>query len=227
MKLRIISILFMTLLIAQMPMTVFAAAVSLDMDKNEIRASQELEVSGTATELEEVLIKIVAPDEAVYYMDVLTVEDGEFQSTIGFPTTANGDTAGDYTVIVGYDEIQDTATVALTCEEDCDNGGGGNNGDNSDNDGNSNNGDNSDNAGNGNNGGNSDNNGKGNNGDNSNNSSNGNNGNKSSDNSQNKSKEAESNLPDTSTSIYNFLIVGLILLVLGSGVVYYQKKKKA
>ncbi|SFM26425.1 LPXTG-motif cell wall anchor domain-containing protein [Gracilibacillus orientalis] len=168
MKLRIVSILFMTLLIAQMPMTVFAATVSLDIDKTEISASQELEVSGTATDLEEVLIKIVAPDEAVYFMDVLTVEDGEFQSTIGFPTTANGDTAGDYTIIVGNDEIQDITTVTLTCEEDCDDGGEGNNGDDSDNDeGEGNNGNDSDNnEGEGNNGDNSDNGeGEGNNGD--------------------------------------------------------------
>ncbi|GGB41072.1 hypothetical protein GCM10011409_18230 [Lentibacillus populi] len=234
MKARVVIMLF-AIFIMQLPVHSFAASVTIEVNKKEIRPGDELDISGEATGMDEVLVKIVGPDSTVFYLDVLPVAREEYKTTVGFPKT---DTVpGKYTILAGNGGIQAETSVMLAGEKEEDDGEDDspdkddNGGDKSDGgtDGNQENNGGTDDENDGDNGGagNNDDNGTGeqDNGKNH----NGENGNVNEDNDRSDDQNNKANgesLPDTSTSIFNYFLAGLILCVIGL-LLWYQKRKKA
>lgn len=81
-------------------------------------------VAGTST-FNEVVVKVIAPNNTVLYIDNLIVTNGKFSKSFTLPTDA---VAGTYTVVVGQKE--EVTTDVFTVKDDSNNGGGNNGGGN-------------------------------------------------------------------------------------------------
>ncbi|WP_407272772.1 LPXTG cell wall anchor domain-containing protein [Radiobacillus sp. PE A8.2] len=221
-------------IIIQFPVVAFADSVTLNISKSEAQQGEEIQISGTANGVEEIVIKIVSPTDSVFYLDVLPVINGKYDTTVGLPTSAGTAIFGDYLIVVGNDTMQAEGSVSLLSNEpdedddnDNDDGGGtgddgddnqgGNGGNNDGNDGDQGSGDNGDD--------NTENEG-GSNGDSGNDGANNGNEGSSGEDSSGQDDEDTEELPDTSTSIYNYLIVGLVLVVIGGFYVVYRNSKR-
>ena len=220
------------------PITSLASEITLKVDKSELDLGESIHITGTSEIEEDIVMKIVGPNDTVYYLDVLPVNEGNYETTVGFSSDRVQASPGEYQIIAGSEEVHATASFSIKGADDENNGGndngneddeenpddgtgnedvddGKNDSGNEDSDQDNDKDGNTDNEGN-----------NGNDGDDVNNGDN-----KDDNDAANEDKSSEKpsdeQLPNTSTMNYNYLLIGAILLCLGiTGLVIYQRRKR-
>jgi hypothetical protein len=97
-KIRLHSIVMViALFLTIIPVNAFAEAPSITLDHANIKPGNQIQISGTS-DSNEVMVKVLAPDGPVFYINVVKVNNGHFSDLITIPTNA---ALGKYQVIVG------------------------------------------------------------------------------------------------------------------------------
>ncbi len=97
------------------PVSAFAAiSFALNLSAKEVKRGGEITISGTAPSDEnDVAIKIVTPNQTVFYIDSLSPANGLFQATVSIPTDEDLAPFGDYKVIAGVGSSADSKTFSV------------------------------------------------------------------------------------------------------------------
>ncbi|WP_156177720.1 hypothetical protein [Bacillus sp. SA1-12] len=107
MKTYLLNVLTMIIIIALLPSNAFAVEMTVDVNADKVQHGDEIKVSGTASGIDNVTIKIVSPNQTVFYLDVLPVKEGTFSTSIGIPNDKQLVPNGTYTIIAGTNSLQD------------------------------------------------------------------------------------------------------------------------
>ncbi|MDP4097010.1 S-layer homology domain-containing protein [Paenibacillus sp. P96] len=110
-----------------------AAAFTLELSATEVRRGGGIAISGTAPAgMQDVVLKIVSPNQTVFYVDVITAAEGSYSVNVAIPTSEELAPLGTYTVVAGSGGVQASKTFAVAGDgnnpgnggNDPDNGGG-------------------------------------------------------------------------------------------------------
>lgn len=97
------------------------ASLTLQVSVKEVQRGGEIVLSGTAVSDDvDVVIKIVRPNQTVFYVDSIAPEAGNYSATVAIPTSEDFAPFGQYQVVAG--SHQQTATQTFTVVDP--NGGG-------------------------------------------------------------------------------------------------------
>ncbi|MNW25226.1 Endo-1,4-beta-xylanase A precursor [compost metagenome] len=104
-----------------------AAALELGLSANEVRRGGAITISGTVPEgSKDVVLKIVSPNQTVFYIDVIPASKGSYGVTVAIPASEDLAPFGTYTVVVGSGAVQDSKNFSVV-SNDNNPGNGGNN----------------------------------------------------------------------------------------------------
>ncbi|WP_168120186.1 S-layer homology domain-containing protein [Paenibacillus sp. HB172176] len=135
---RYIAMLLVVMFVLSPLKSYAAAAFALELSAEEVLRGGELTIHGTTSNtVDDVVVKIVSPEGAVFYVDTLLPVEGGYSVTVGIPADENLAPYGSYTVIAGAGS--EKATKSFRVVESLGGGegdGDGNNGGDSDNGGN-------------------------------------------------------------------------------------------
>ncbi|MFM9279804.1 S-layer homology domain-containing protein [Paenibacillus jiagnxiensis] len=97
-----------------------ATAFALELSANEVRRGGAITISGTVPEgSHDVVLKIVSPNQTVFYVDVISATGGSYGVNVAIPTSEELAPFGTYTVVAGSGGVQASKTFSVA--------GGGNN----------------------------------------------------------------------------------------------------
>ncbi|WP_044477943.1 S-layer homology domain-containing protein [Paenibacillus antibioticophila] len=105
----------LALVIMLMPASVFAAAsFTLDLSVKEVQRGGQLTLSGeVADESDDVVVKIVSPNQTILYIDVIPAASGAYSQTVTIPQTEDLAPAGQYTVVAGNGGLTASGTFTI------------------------------------------------------------------------------------------------------------------
>lgn len=105
----------LALLFVLTPVSVYAAAsFTLELSVKEVLRGGEITLSGTvADETDDVVVKIVSPNQTVLYIDVISAENGAYSQTVAIPETEDLAPSGVYTVIAGNGGLTQSGTFKI------------------------------------------------------------------------------------------------------------------
>ncbi|MFB5677247.1 S-layer homology domain-containing protein [Paenibacillus terreus] len=91
-----------------------AAAFALELSANEIRRGGAITISGTVPEgSHDVVLKIVSPNQTVFYIDVIPATGGSYSVNVAIPTSEELAPFGTYTVVAGSGGVQTSKTFSV------------------------------------------------------------------------------------------------------------------
>jgi len=196
------------------PITSFADSITVRIDKSNVERGEDIVIYGTAEAINEITIKIVRPDKTIFYLDILSVENRKYSTKISIPLSEDLSPFGEYKIVVGTETFNVNTSFKVVSDGDGDPSD--NNGDDKDKDGSNEDkggknkketGDESNNK-----------------GDSGNRKNNGNGGGiVTNDGPDNK---GGSKLPSTSTMLYNYLTIAVVILTFGVFLWFYQKRRE-
>ncbi|WP_179281230.1 S-layer homology domain-containing protein [Paenibacillus sp. XY044] len=98
------------------PVSAFAASsLTLSLSVEEVRRGGDIKLSGTASsDRNDVVVKIVSPKQAVFYIDAITPVQGAYSAVVAVPQDADLAPSGTYTVIAGVGSEEVTRTFSVT-----------------------------------------------------------------------------------------------------------------
>ncbi|MCM3700251.1 S-layer homology domain-containing protein [Paenibacillus macerans] len=105
----------LALLFVLTPVSVYAAtSFTLELSVKEVLRGGEITLSGTvADETDDVVVKIVSPNQTVLYIDVISAQNGVYSQTVAIPETEDLAPSGVYTVIAGNGGLTQSGTFAI------------------------------------------------------------------------------------------------------------------
>ncbi|MBU5671392.1 S-layer homology domain-containing protein [Paenibacillus brevis] len=105
----------LALMIMLMPASVFAASsFTLDLSVKEVQRGAQLTLSGeVADESDDVVVKIVSPNQTILYIDVIPAVSGAYSQTVTIPQAEDLAPAGQYTVIAGNGGLTASGTFTI------------------------------------------------------------------------------------------------------------------
>ncbi|RCX16417.1 S-layer family protein [Fontibacillus phaseoli] len=105
----------LALVIMLMPASVFAASsFTLDLSVEEVQRGGQLTLSGeVADESDDVVVKIVSPNQTILYIDVIPAANGAYSQTVTIPQTEDLAPTGQYTVIAGNGSLTESGTFTI------------------------------------------------------------------------------------------------------------------
>lgn len=97
------------------PISVYAAAsFTLELSVKEVQRGGEITLSGTvADETDDVVVKMVSPNQTVLYIDVISAENGVYSKTVTIPETEDLAPSGVYTVVAGNGGLTQSGTFTI------------------------------------------------------------------------------------------------------------------
>lgn len=91
-----------------------ATAFALELSANEVRRGGAITISGTVPEgSHDVVLKIVSPNQTVFYVDVISATDGSYGVNVAIPTSEELAPFGTYTVVAGSGGVQASKTFSV------------------------------------------------------------------------------------------------------------------
>ncbi|RRJ64019.1 S-layer homology domain-containing protein [Paenibacillus oralis] len=105
----------LALLFVLTPVSSFAAAsFTLELSVKEVLRGGEITLSGTvAGETDDVVVKMVSPNQTVFYIDVISAENGAYSQTVAIPETEDLAPSGVYTVVAGNGGLTQSGTFTI------------------------------------------------------------------------------------------------------------------
>ncbi|MED4957132.1 S-layer homology domain-containing protein [Paenibacillus macerans] len=105
----------LALLFVLTPVSVYAAAsFTLELSVKEVLRGGEITLSGTvADETDDVVVKMVSPNQTVLYIDVISAQNGAYSQTVAIPETEDLAPSGVYTVIAGNGGLTQSGTFTI------------------------------------------------------------------------------------------------------------------
>src|SRR5690554_203717 len=97
-----------------LPISIYAAnTIDLRLSVNGVVHGGEITLSGHNESNEDVVVKIVRPNQTVFYVDVLSTDSGSFSTKVSIPTDEIIAPYGVYTVVVGHGSVQERRTFSV------------------------------------------------------------------------------------------------------------------
>jgi hypothetical protein len=91
-----------------------AAAFALELSANEVRRGGTITISGTVPGgSHDVVLKIVSPNQTVFYVDVISATGGSYGVNVAIPTSEELAPFGTYTVVAGSGGVQASKTFSV------------------------------------------------------------------------------------------------------------------
>ncbi|MFB5762743.1 S-layer homology domain-containing protein [Paenibacillus medicaginis] len=91
-----------------------AAAFALELSANEVRRGGAITISGTVPGgSHDVVLKIISPNQTVFYVDVISAAGGSYGVDVAIPTSEELAPFGTYTVVTGSGGVQASKTFSV------------------------------------------------------------------------------------------------------------------
>ncbi|MFB5266140.1 S-layer homology domain-containing protein [Paenibacillus enshidis] len=91
-----------------------AAAFALELSANEVRRGGAIAISGTVPGgSDDVVLKIISPNQTVFYVDVISATGGRYGVNVAIPTSEELAPFGTYTVVAGSGGVQASKTFSV------------------------------------------------------------------------------------------------------------------